>query len=128
MPPDFNWGNFLVLPSAPSGHTSAQTHLYYQWLYANYLGSLPPERTTDLWTGPAYIFGFLTILAIALYVYARMAHAHRKHGELYGVVSFGGMILERIGTVDIFTYVVSAMMVLWALYFIVSLCLFGMVY
>ncbi len=128
MPPNFSWGNLSLLPHAPSGHTSAQVHLFYQWIYANYFGAIPGQRTDILWSGPFYIFGFLLILAISLWVYARMANAHRKRGELYGVVSFGGVILERIGVVEVFTYVVSAMCVLWALYFIVTELLFGQVY
>ncbi len=128
MPPFFGLGNLTLLPRSPSGNTSAAAHLYYQWLYANYYASIPGEKTSILWSGPFYIFLFLFVLALAFWVYARMANAHRKEGELYGVESFGGVILERIGIVEVFTYVITAMCVLWAAYFFITMCLYGQVY
>ncbi len=128
MPPNFDWSNVAILPRAPAGNTSAATQLFYHWLYANYFGSIPKERIFDLWSGPMYLFGFLIILAIAIGLYARMGYVHRHHNELYGVESFGGVILERIGRVDAFTFVVSLMCVLWALYFVVSQLWYGQVY
>ncbi len=128
MFPYFDWSNLSLLPRSPSGHTSAAAQLLYHWQYANYLGSIPPERTVDLWSGPVYLFGFLFILAFALFLYARVARAHRKYGELYGVESFGGVILERIGPIDLLTYVTIVTCVLWAAYFFISQIIFGQVY
>ncbi len=128
MSPFFSWNNFTFLPRSPSGHLTPQVHLLYQWLYANYFGSIPAQRVTELWSGPLYIFGFIAVLALSFWVYARMANAHRDKGELYGVESFGGMVLERIGRVDVFTYVISVMIILWAGYFLVTAILYGQVY
>ncbi len=128
MPPFFGLGNFTTLPHSPSGNTSAAATQYYHWLYANYFASIPGEKTSILWSGPFYIFFFLLVMAISLWVYARMANAHRKEGELYGVESFGGVILERIGVVEVFTYVISIMLFLWAVYFFITMSIYGQVY
>ncbi len=128
MSPYFDWGNLSLLARSPSGHLSPQAQLLYKWLYANYYGSIPAERVTDLWSGPIYLFGFIAVLAISLWVYTRMANAHRRRGELYGVESFGGVILERIGPIDAFTFVISAMCFFWAAYFFIAQILFGNVY
>ncbi len=128
MFPYFDWSNVSLLPHSPSGNTSAAARLLYQWQYANYLGSIPPERTTDLWSGPIYVFGFLFILALSLWFYSRLSHAHRSRGELYGVESFGGVILERIGPIDVLTYITIIICVLWAAYFFISQIIYGQVY
>ncbi len=124
MPPDWS----TAMPPAPSGHSSVVVTQYYHWLYANYLASIPAERIFDLWSGPVYIFGFLFILALSLWLYAIVAQAHRSRGELYAVESFGGVILERIGPIDWFTIILSLMMVVWALYFLITQGMYGAVY
>ncbi len=128
MFPYFDWHNLNLLPREPSGHTSAQAHLIYQWLYANYFGSLPAERVQDLWTGPIYIFGFLAILAILFWLYVVMANDHRRHGDLYGVESFGGVILERIGIIDLLTWAAIVICILWSAYFFIAQIIYGQVY
>ncbi len=124
MPPDWS----AAMPPAPTGNSSVIAQQYYHWLYANYFASIPAERIFDLWSGPVYIFGFLFVLALSFYLYSRIAQAHRTHGELYGVESFGGVILERIGPVDMFTFVISVMLILWTLYFLITQALYGAVY
>ncbi len=128
MPPYFTWGNLSLLPRAPSGHTSAQAQLIYKWLYANYLGSIPGERVQILWSGPFYIFLFLAALGVLLWIYVLMTNDHRKKGELYGVESFGGMILERIGIIDLLTWAITIVCILWAAYFFISQIIYGQVY
>ncbi len=125
MPP--NWSQNM--PPAPSGSSSVVVQQYYHWLYANYFASIPAQRTTFLWSGPFYILLFLGILSLLLFVYTwSMSRAHRRHGELYGVVSFGGLILERIGIVEAFTYVSTIVFILWAAYFWITQALWGQVY
>ncbi len=117
------------MPPAPSGHTSTVVQQYYHWLYANHLAGIPAERTEFLWSGPFYIFLFIFILGGLLFIYSwSTTRAHRSHGELYGVESFGGVILERIGKVDIFTFVIAILMLLWALYFLITQAIWGQVY
>ncbi len=125
MPP--NWSTNM--PPAPSGHTSAVVQQYYAWLYANGFASIPAQRIFDLWSGPFYIFFFILILAGLLFIYAWWTmYTHRSYGELYGVQSFGGYLLERIGKIEIFTYVFSIIIVLWALYFLITQAIWGSVY
>ncbi len=125
MPPDFS----ANMPPAPSGHLTAVVHQYYAWLYANYLASIPAERTNIMWSGPFYIFFFIFILSAFLIIYAgRAVYVHRKKGELYGVGSFGGYILERIGPVELFTWATIVVMLLWALYFLITQAIWGQVY
>ena len=125
MPPDWS----ANMPPAPSGATSTIAHQYYAWLYANYFASIPVQKTDFLWSGPFYIFFFLVVLAGLLFFYTwSMSRAHRKHGELYGVVSFGGTILERIGIVEAFTYVSTIIFILWAAYFWITQAIWGQVY
>ncbi len=128
MPPFFSWGNLSLLPRSPSGHSSAQAQLLYQWLYGNYFGSIPGEKTNILWSGPFYIFLFLVILAVLLWVYILMANDHRKHSDLYGVESFGGYILERIGIIDLLTWAITIICILWSAYFFITMLLYGQVY
>ncbi len=128
MFPYFDWGNLSFLPRSPSGHTSAQAHILYNWLYANYLGSIPKERVQDLWSGPFYIFLFLGVMAVLLWVYVLMANDHRRHGELYGVESFAGYILERIGIIDMLTWAITVVCIIWAAYFFISQIIYGQVY
>ncbi len=117
------------MPRSPSGDTSVIVTQYYHWLYANHLAGIPAERINILWSGPFYIYFFLLMLGGLLFVYAWWTtRAHRPYGELYGVESFGGVILERIGPIEIFTWVFSAVMILWAAYFFVTLSLWGQVY
>ncbi len=128
MFPYFDWGNLSFLPRSPSGHTSAAVHVFYRWQYANYLGSIPQERVQDLWTGPFYIFLFLVAMAVLLWVYVLMANDHRQRGELYGVESFAGVILERIGVIDLLTWAITIVCILWSAYFFIAQILYGQVY
>ncbi len=116
-------------PRAPTGNTSAAAKAYYQWLYAHYFAAIPAERTSILWSGPFYIFLFIFVLAAFLFLYAwYFNRVHRKQGELYGVLSFAGVILERIGPVGLFTIIVSIAIVIWAAYFWITQILYGVVY
>lgn len=113
----------------PSGSDSAAAQAYYGWLYGQYLSGIPAPRTEILWTGPFWIALWAVILIAFFYLYARYANrTHRQHGELYGVASFAGSILERIGKIAVFSYAVWGAIVLWALYYIVTHSLFGQVY
>jgi hypothetical protein len=47
---------------------------------------------------------------------------------MYGASSFGGSILERIGPLSMFSWVVWGLIIAWALYFIVTQILYGQIY
>ncbi len=112
-----------------SGNDSEHAQQYYQYIYSHYLQNIPADRTHILASGPFWIALWAAILIIFFALYAfSLNHAHRKQGEMYGASSFAGAILERIGTVSAFTIVISSMIIVYALYFIVTHILFGQVY
>ncbi|MDQ6905220.1 MAG: hypothetical protein M3176_00180 [Chloroflexota bacterium] len=113
----------------PSGHDSRATHAYYDWLYGQYLRRIPVPRTHILWSGPLWIALWAVVLIGFFFLFAfRFKQSHRKGGALYGVSSFAGSILERIGPVSWLNWISWAVITLWALYFIVRHSFFGQVY
>ena len=113
----------------PTGHSTQIVHDYYNYLYATYYQHIPVYRTVILWREPVWIVFWALTLILFFWVYTRYLNsAHRKKGELYGVASFAGSILERIGVVEAFTYVVTAFFVAWAIYFIVTQIVHGQLY
>lgn len=113
----------------PSGNSTEATHAYYNWLYAQYLGSIPAPRTTIYWEGPFFIALWAVVLIGGFFFLAWFGNrTHRSRGELYGVSSFAGSILERIGPISRFSWVVWIATTLWALYYLVSHVLAGQVY
>lgn len=120
-----------IIPTAvpPSGSDTAAAQAYYNYLYRQYLEAIPAHRTEILWSGPFWIALWAVVLIGFFYLYTRYAsYTHRRHGALYGVSSFAGSILERIGPVSRFLRIVWAAIVLWALYFVVTHILFGQIY
>jgi len=116
-----------MLPAG--GDTTQAAQAYYQYLWSVFLGSIPPDRTKIDWTGLIFIFLFLFIIGAFFYTYVRYAlRAHRKRGELYGVQSFAGSILERLGPVEVFTWFIFISSTLWALYYIVTQIIHGYTY
>ncbi len=107
----------------PTGNTNQNAHDFYNYLWSQYLGSIPAPRTSILWSGPFYIALFLVVLVLFFYLYSRYANrTHRKKGEMYGVMSFAGSILERIGPVSVFDAFIWIVIILWAaVYFFGSL-------
>lgn len=113
----------------PSGNTSDLAKAFYNYLFAHALGVIPGDRTQILWTGPFWIAFFAFILILFFFFYSRyLQRVHRKKGELYGASSFAGSILERIGSVALFSKLVWTVIVLWALYFIVTQIMYGQIY
>ncbi len=117
------------MPPPPSGHSSQAAQAYYNWLYQNYLGAIPGDRTLLNLTNPGWIALYFVVIAVFFFLYTRyMNRVHRKEGELYGVVSFAGTVLERIGPVGVFTWAVSIGIFLWAAYYWITQILHGQVY
>ena len=122
------WVN-RILQQIPSGNDSQHVHQYYDHLQAAYLASIPRDRTQILWSGPFWIAFYAVLLIVFFYIYTRfLLRVHRTKGELYGAASFAGSILERIGPVSVFTWIISAVVTLWAIYFIVTQILYGQIY
>ncbi len=113
----------------PSGNTSEAVRAYYTWIWTQYHAAIPLVRINMDWTGPLWIFIFAASITIFWWLYVRFAiRVHRKRGELYGVMSFGGVILERIGPVEVFTWVFSLGMIAWCIYLVWSFIFYGMLY
>ena len=128
------WLNLLLwltrtFQQVPSGNDSQHAKAYYNYLQAAYLNHILGNRTDILWTGPFWIAFFATIMILFFYFYTRkLLSTHREKGEMYGAASFAGSILERIGPVSLFTWLISGVVTLWAIYFIVIHLLFGQLY
>lgn len=124
--------NAAQLPArerAPSGNDSQTVQRYYDYLYQQSLQKIPEDRTQILWSGPFWIALWAAVLILFFFFYANyFQHAHRESGELYAPVSFAGAILERIGTVALFSKIVWTAIVFWGLYYIVTHILWGQVY
>ena len=113
----------------PSGNTTEAARAYYDYLLSRALAAIPGDRTQILWSGPAWIAFFAVILVLFFFFYALyLNRVHRTKGELYGASSFAGSILERIGPVSLFSWLVWGLIVAWALYFIVAQILNGQIY
>lgn len=113
----------------PSGNTSAAAQDYYQYLFSQHISSLTPDRTHILWSGPIKIAFFAAILILFFFFYTYYFNrVHRQKGELYGAVSFAGSILERIGPVSIFSWMVWIGAIVWAIYYIISHIFNGFIY
>lgn len=113
----------------PSGNTSEATQAYYESLYRHYLAGIVTPHTSILWAGPIFIALWAATLILFFFCYTWFARrTHRSHGALYGVSSFAGAILERIGPVSPFSWFVWIIVTLYALYFLVTHLLAGQVY
>ncbi len=120
-----------IVPTAlpPSGSDSQTAQAYYNYMYSHYLSAIPSQPTEIRWTGPFWIAVWGIVLIGFFFLYTRFAlRVHRKHGALYGVSSFAGSILERIGPASLFVRIMWVAVVLWAAYFVVTHILFGQVY
>ncbi len=105
----------------PAGNTNDIAHQYYTYLWQVYEASIPAPRTTILWSGPFYIALFVIVLVLFLYLYTKYANrVHRNRGEMYGVMSFAGSILERIGPVSVFSYFIWLVQILWSVNYIIA--------
>lgn len=115
--------------SIPCGSSSEAAQEYYAWIWSNYLDRIPVPRTSILWSGPFWIAIWSVVLIGFFFFYCwYLNRVHRKEGEMYGVSSFAGSILERIGRVATFSYIVWGAIALWALYFIVAHIAYGQTY
>ena len=113
----------------PSGNTSQSAEAIYQHMWAQRFNEIPEDRVHILWLGPFWVLVFAIVLIGFFYLYSlHLQSAHRKHGSLYGVMSFAGTILERIGPVSPFSWVLWVVTTLWALYFIITHILLGQNY
>lgn len=113
----------------PSGNDSAASHGFFEYLYRQYLGGIVTPHTSILWSGPIFIGLWALVLILFFFSYSWYAkRTHREHGELYGISSFAGSILERIGPVSPFSWFVWVLVTLYALYFLVKHMFFGQVY
>lgn len=117
------------LEEAPSGYTTEAANLYYDYVFAQYLEERAHLRTGIDWSGPFWIALWAGVLIVFFFLYALyFQNVHREHGELYGSASFAGAILERIGRVALFSMFVWTIIVLVALYYIITHILWGQVY
>ena len=113
----------------PTGNDAQTAEAYYDYLLAHSLAAIPAPRTEILWTGPLYIALFATVLILFFAGYSLWFQQRTlRHDELYGVISFGGTILERIGAIPAFERLIWGVIVIWALYYLVSQALGGFYY
>ena len=113
----------------PTGNTTKAAQDYYNYLYSFYMTSINTDNTKILLTGPTWIAVFAIILILFFFFYAYyLLHVHRKRGELYGASSFAGAILERIGSVSLFTWLISGLIFAAGIYFIVTQIVRGQIY
>lgn len=114
----------------PTGSDPQTVDQYYHYLFEKAVGSVEVLRTGIDWTGPMlriYVWGF--ILGGFFYLFStRLWWQHRRSGELYAPVSFGGSILERVGKVSTFTFWVWAAVTAWGISYIVRQIILGWVY
>lgn len=82
-----------------------------------------------MWSGVIYTALFVVALSAFFWFYVRYGlHVHRKKGELYGIQSFAGSILERIGPLSAFDWFIIVVVVAWTLYYIITLTYGGYLY
>ena len=113
----------------PTGNDAQTAEAYYDYLTAHALAAIPAPRTEILWTGPLYIALFATVLILFFAGYSLWFQKRTlRHDELYGVISFGGTILERIGAIPAFERLVWLGIVVWALYYMISQAIGGQYY
>jgi hypothetical protein len=115
----------------PTGDDAQTAQAYYDYLTAHALAAQAAvaPRTEIIWAGPLAIVFFAAILILFFMLYSLYFQQRtRRHDELYGVVSFGGKILERAGGIPIFERVVWGGVVIYALYVTVTDILFGQIY
>jgi hypothetical protein len=113
----------------PTGNDAQTAEAYYDYLTAHALQAIPAPRTEILWTGPLWIALFATSLILFFMGYSLwFQHRTLRHDELYGVISFGGTVLERIGAIPLFERVVWGAIVAWALFAMISQALGGLYY
>ena len=113
----------------PTGNTTAAAHGFYNYLWANYLQSIAAPRTKILWSGPVYIFIFVVVLTLFFFLYAKYGiRTHRSRGEMYGIMSFAGSILERIGPLSLLEIFFWVVLTVWVLYYIITMILSGYIY
>jgi hypothetical protein len=115
----------------PTGNDAATAEAYYDYLLANALaqqaGNAP--RTEIVWAGPLAIIFFAALLILFFMLYSLYFQQRtRRHDELYGVVSFGGKILERAGAIPLFERVVWSGVVIYAIYVTITDVIFGQYY
>lgn len=113
----------------PSGDSNEAVQAYFRWLWEQYLNEIPVPRVTVSGKNPSVIYaaGFALVSFFVLFSFF-LYYAHRKTGDLYGVTSYAGNILERMGPVSIFSLFVFLYIFLWALYFPIVQIIFGQVY
>ena len=113
----------------PTGNDAQTAEAYYDYLLAHSLEAIPAPRTEILWTGPLFMALFAIILILFFMGYSMwFQHRTLRHDELYGVISFGGTILERIGRIPAFEGVVWGVLVIWTLFEMISQALIGLYY
>jgi hypothetical protein len=113
----------------PTGNDAQTAEAYYDYLTAHALQAIPAPRTEILWTGPLWIALFATSLILFFMGYSLwFQHRTLRHDELYGVISFGGTVLERIGAIPLFERFVWGAIVAWALFAMISQALGGLYY
>lgn len=114
----------------PTGSNPEAVKAYYDWLLQHHINSIPTNRATEiLGSGPFWIFFWAFVLIAFFFLYSLyLQNVHREKGELYGAASFAGSILERIGPLSFFTWIISAVILFWGLYFIVIQASQGQIY
>ncbi len=117
------------MPPIPNGNSTKAAHDFYNYLWAYYLKSIPAPRTGILWSGIIYELIFLVVLSIFFLLYVAYAnHTRRKKGEMYGVESFAGSILERMGPMSYFEMFIWGVLILWVAFYIVQAVIGSYVY
>ena len=114
----------------PTGSNPEAVKAYYDWLIQHYINNIPTGRATEILTsGPLWIGIWALVLILFFYLYSlHLQNVHREKGELYRAASFAGSILERIGPLSLFTWIVSITVFLWGLYFVVVQTIRGQIY
>lgn len=113
----------------PRGSGDDSVHAYYNYLYQHAYGAVPVPHTSIRWSGPLFVAVWGAVLIGFFFLYAwNFKRVHRQHGGLYGVSSFAGSIMERIGIVASLTWGAAIVMSLWSIYYIVVQTVRGYIY
>lgn len=114
---------------APSGNDSAGAQEFYRWIFEQYFAQFPVERWEFNWLPFSWLFFWAAVLIAGFFVFGWFFRGvHRPRGELYGPSSFNAYLLERIGQLSWFSWIIWGGVAVSALYFLVTHALFGQSY
>lgn len=113
----------------PSGNDSAAAQAVYDHLYAQYLDTIPVDRTHILWSGPFYIALYAVVLIGGFWLFAyKLRQTGGRSPRLFELTSFDAHLTERVGKLALFSYFAWGTVILWAAFFGITQALYGLIY